>query len=150
MSLSQSITLLPLSWERIHQDSQALAVRLSGAGPFSRIVAITRGGLVPAAILSRELDIRMVDTLCISTYDDRDPGPPQVLKSLDGDGDGWLVVDDLADSGATLRLVRTLLPRAHLATLYVKPAGKTAVDDFVGEFDQSIWIGFPWDAGGKS
>ena len=45
----------PVSWDQFHRDARALAWRLAAAGPFTAIVAITRGGLVPAAIVSREL-----------------------------------------------------------------------------------------------
>ncbi|MBC8443774.1 MAG: xanthine phosphoribosyltransferase, partial [Deltaproteobacteria bacterium] len=58
----------PISWDQLHRDSRALAWRLLEIGPFMGIVAITRGGLVPAAIIARELDVRLVDTVCVSSY----------------------------------------------------------------------------------
>ena len=61
----------PVSWEQLHRDAKALAWRLAESGPFTRIVAITRGGLVPAHIIARELDIRVIDTVCISSYDEQ-------------------------------------------------------------------------------
>ena len=48
----------PVSWEEIHRNSKALAWRLSELKPYKGIIAVTRGGLVPAAIVARELDIR--------------------------------------------------------------------------------------------
>jgi xanthine phosphoribosyltransferase len=45
--------IFPVSWDQFHRDSRALAWRLASAGPFSAIVCITRGGLVPAAIIAR-------------------------------------------------------------------------------------------------
>ena len=109
----------------------AAAPRRQGAGlaagrarPLSSgIVAITRGGLVPAHIIARELDIRVIDTVCISSYDDQTQREADVLKSVAGDGAGWLIVDDLVDTGATGRIVREMLPKAHFATVYAKPAG---------------------------
>jgi hypoxanthine phosphoribosyltransferase len=136
---------LALSWEDIHRDARALARRLAAKGRFTGIIAVARGGLVPAAILARELDIRLVDTVCIASYDDRCQGSVEVLKRLDGDGDGWLVVDDLVDSGATVAAVRAMLPHAHYATLYTKPAGHPLVDTFVDEVAQDVWIVFPWE-----
>ncbi|MDA8232049.1 MAG: xanthine phosphoribosyltransferase [Magnetospirillum sp.] len=138
---------LALSWDDIDRDCRALAALLAPKGPFRGIVAIARGGLVPAALLARDLDIRLVETVCISTYDDRARGTPEVLKALSGDGQGWLVVDDLVDSGATAELVRAMLPKAHFATLYAKPEGRPQVDTFVAEVDQRVWIIFPWEAG---
>jgi adenine/guanine phosphoribosyltransferase-like PRPP-binding protein len=137
----------PLSWEQIDRDSRALAWRLAGLGPFRGIIAVTRGGLVPAAIVARELDIRLVDTLCIASYEDRaqQPGAVQVLKSVSGDGEGFLIVDDLVDTGETARAVRERLPKAHFATVYAKPAGRPLVDTFVTEVSQDTWIVFPWE-----
>ena len=62
-----------------------------------------------------------------------------------GDGSGWLVVDDLVDTGTTARIVRALLPKAHFATVYAKPQGRPQVDTFVTEVSQDTWILFPWD-----
>jgi xanthine phosphoribosyltransferase len=135
----------PVSWEELHRHARALAWRLLDEGPFSGIVAITRGGLVPAAIVARELDLRLVDTLCIASYDDRSQGQVQVLKGISGDGTGLLIIDDLVDTGDTARVVRAMLPKAHFATIYAKPAGRPLVDTFVTEVSQDTWILFPWD-----
>ena len=51
----------PVSWDQFHRDSRALAWRLNGAGPFEALVTITRGGLVPAAIVARELGLRLIE-----------------------------------------------------------------------------------------
>ncbi len=51
----------PVSWDQFHRDARALTWRLSGAGPFEAIVCVTRGGLVPAAIVARELEIRLIE-----------------------------------------------------------------------------------------
>ncbi len=138
----------PVSWDEIHRDARALAWRVAELGPFQGIIAVTRGGLVPAAIVARELDIRLVDTICISSYDDRaqHPGAVQVLKGLSGEGAGFLIIDDLVDTGETARAVRDMLPKAHFATVYAKPAGRPLVDTFVTEVSQDTWIVFPWEA----
>lgn len=135
----------PVSWDELHRTARALAWRLSELGPFEGVVAIARGGLVPAAIVARELEIRLVDTICVSTYDHKDMGDSQVLKSVSGKGEGWLIVDDLVDTGRTARIVRDMLPKAHFATVYAKPAGRPLVDTFVTEVSQDTWILFPWD-----
>jgi len=114
-------------------------------GPWTGIIAVTRGGLVPAAIVARELDIRLVDTVCVASYDDRAQGNITVLKKVAGDGTGWLIIDDLVDTGHTARAVREMLPKAHFATVYAKPAGRPLVDTFVTEVSQDTWILFPWD-----
>ncbi|WP_282605838.1 xanthine phosphoribosyltransferase [Pelagibius sp. Alg239-R121] len=135
----------PVSWEQLHRDAKALAWRLVAAGPWQGIAAITRGGLVPAAVVARELDLRLIDTLCIASYDDRSQGEMRVIKDVPGDGEGWLIIDDLVDTGKTAQAVREMMPKAHFATVYAKPAGRPLVDSFITEVSQDTWILFPWD-----
>jgi xanthine phosphoribosyltransferase len=146
----------PVSWDQFHRDARALAWRLAGAGPFEAIVCITRGGLVPAAIVARELGNRLIETVCVASYHDyRNQGELAVLKDIapsvkalgDGTGRGVLVVDDLTDTGKTAKIVRGILPNAHFATVYAKPAGRPMIDTFVTEVSQDTWIYFPWDMG---
>jgi len=143
-----------VSWDQIHRDSRALAWRLDHQGPLAggawkAVVAITRGGMAPAMIVSRELDIRMVDTVSVKSYDHQTQSEPRVIKSPDmevvGDGEGVLIVDDLVDTGKTLEVVRKLMPKAHFATVYAKPKGKPQVDTYITEVSQDTWIFFPWD-----
>ena len=139
------IKTFPISWDQLHRDSKALAWRLVDMKTWQGIVTITRGGLVPASIIARELEIRLVDTVCISSYDTRDQGESTILKSVDMDGEDWLLVDDLVDTGQTARIVREMLPKAHFATVYAKPEGRPLVDTFITEVSQDTWILFPWD-----
>ena len=135
----------PVSWDELHRDARALSWRLAEHAPWEGIVAVTRGGLVPAHIVARELDIRLIDTICVSSYDTELQRQPEVLKGIKGTGAGWLIVDDLVDTGQTGRIVREMLPEAHFATVYAKPAGRPVVDTFVTEVSQDTWIVFPWD-----
>jgi xanthine phosphoribosyltransferase len=147
--------IFPVSWDQFHRDSRALAWRLHAAGPFDALVCITRGGLVPAAIVARELNVRMIETVCIASYHDyKNQGDIKVIKgvaaeitSMRGEGKGVLIVDDLVDTGKTAKVVRELLPAAHFATVYAKPMGRPLVDTFVTEVSQDTWIYFPWDTG---
>jgi adenine/guanine phosphoribosyltransferase-like PRPP-binding protein len=141
----------PVSWDELHRNAKALAWRLHELGPWKGIVAVTRGGLVPAAIVARELDMRLIDTVCVHSYSDQDAkehtrSEIKVLKSVPGDGTGFLMVDDLVDTGKTAQVVRNMLPHAHFATIYAKPAGRPLVDTFITEVSQDTWIVFPWDA----
>jgi len=117
-------------------------------------VAITRGGMAPAMIVARELDIRTVDTVSVKSYHSGGGKADQrreaeVIKSPDanmmGDGTGILVVDDLVDSGKTLELVRSLYPNAHFACVYAKPEGEKQADTYITAVSQDTWIFFPWD-----
>ncbi|HJS31027.1 MAG TPA: xanthine phosphoribosyltransferase [Alphaproteobacteria bacterium] len=142
----------PVSWQELHRDAKALAWRLVGGGPWKGIVAITRGGLVPAAIVARELEIRVIDTISVSSYEHQTLHGSKVLKGLSrevtetGGGPGrWLIIDDLVDTGTTAKVVRDLMPGAHFAAIYAKPAGKPMVDTYITEVSQDTWIYFPWD-----
>ena len=145
----------PVSWDQFHRDARALVWRLAGAGPFEAIVAVTRGGLVPAAIVARELGIRVIETVCVASYNHVSQGELRLLKDVaesvralgGGDGARVLIVDDLVDTGKTAKMVREMLPKAHFATVYAKPMGRPLVDTFITEVSQDTWIFFPWDTG---
>ncbi|MEQ8292110.1 MAG: xanthine phosphoribosyltransferase [Marinovum algicola] len=141
-----------VSWDQLHRDARALAWRLQGEAPeggWKAVVAITRGGMAPAMIVARELDIRTVDTISVKSYNHQTQSAPIVIKSPDmdlvGDGEGVLIVDDLVDTGKTLEVVRKHMPKAKVATIYAKPMGREMVDTFVTEVSQDTWIFFPWD-----
>ena len=142
-----------VSWDQLHRDARALAWRLDGHGPddggWRMVVAITRGGMAPAMIVSRELDIRTVDTISVKSYNFQTRAEPQIIKApnmdLVGDGTGVLIIDDLVDTGRTLEVVRATMPKAHVATVYAKPMGREQVETFVTEVSQDTWIFFPWD-----
>lgn len=147
----------PVSWDQFHRDSKALAWKLSGIskeqGEWKAIISITRGGLVPAAIVARELGVRNIETICVASYHEyKEQGSmviikgiaPDIVESTNG-GEMVLVIDDLTDTGATAKKVREILPKAHVATVYAKPSGKPTVDSYVTEVSQDTWIYFPWD-----
>ena len=145
---------LTVTWEAFHRDARFLAARQEQHGPFRGIVAISRGGLVPAAILARSLNIRFVETVSVVTYDQDSSGDEQVLgepivakpAAAAGDGEGFLIVDDLVDTGTTARVVRAMLPKARFVCVYAKPAGRALADDVVTEVTQDTWIVLPWEA----
>lgn len=141
-----------ISWPELHRDTRLLCHQLVEKGPFKGIIAITRGGLIPAALIARELEIRLIDTICASSYEAEEDASAQtvrkevrVIKGVDHDGDGYLLIDDLVDTGNTARLIRGLLPKAYFVTLYAKPMGRQVVDLCVKEFNQDKWVYFPWD-----
>jgi xanthine phosphoribosyltransferase len=143
-----------ISWPELHRDTRVLCHALMGKGPFTGIIAIARGGMIPAALVARELEIRLVDTICASSYQEAagDEGGAQIMRSevkvqkgVDHDGEGFLLIDDLVDTGGTARVIKKLLPGAYFATLYAKPMGRDVVDLCVKEFSQDKWIYFPWD-----
>ncbi len=145
--------IFPVSWDAFHRDARALAWRLATIGGFSAIVAVTRGGLIPAGIVARELGIRVIETVCVASYhEETERGEIEVLKPLSATilerpSAEVLIIDDLVDTGATARVVREMLPESHFATVYAKPMGLPEVDTFITEVSQDTWIYFPWDTG---
>ena len=139
MSNSPYTKDFPISWEELHRNARALAWRLLDQGPWKGIIA-------------RELDIRLIDTICISSYGQLKTGTEAnivgehvLLKGFDGDGEGYILIDDLVDTGGTAKVVREMVPKATFATIYAKPAGKPTVDMYITEVSQDTWIRFPWD-----
>ncbi|QDG49479.1 xanthine phosphoribosyltransferase [Persicimonas caeni] len=140
---------LYISWEEFHRDARRLCEELLDRDAYKGIVAVTRGGLIPASIVARELGIRLVDTICVVSYHgeqgQQQTEQAKVLKAPEGDGEGMLLIDDLVDTGKTARTVRECLPKATFATVYAKPKGRPLVDTCVREVSQDTWIRFPWD-----
>ncbi|MBT6094058.1 MAG: xanthine phosphoribosyltransferase [Rhodospirillaceae bacterium] len=140
----------PVTWTEVHRDTKYLTRKLLPLGPWKGIIALTRGGLVPAAILAREMEIRVIDTLCISSYDYQiADGSIEILKTPEDavkcQGKGWLLIDDLVDTGTTAKAARGIIPKAHFATVYAKPKGLKQVDTYVHDIPQDVWVFFPWD-----
>lgn len=136
-----------VTWDMLQIHARKLAHRLLPADKWTGIIAVSRGGLVPAGLLARELGIRYVDTVCISSYDHDNQREMKVLAGAEGDGEGFIVVDDLVDTGGTAKAIRDMYPKAHFVTIFAKPAGRPLVDDYVVDIPQDTWIEQPWDMG---
>ena len=137
------------SWEDMDKGLSALAELLTpviSKKNITTLCAVTRGGMVPAAILARQLRIHHIETICINSYlDCEKQNSSQIIKMLDGDGTGVLVIDDLVDSGKTMKIVKDHLPKATTAVLFAKPQGKPFADYFLKELPQDLWVCFPWE-----
>ncbi len=124
-----------VTWDMLQIHARKLASRLMPSEQWKGIIAVSRGGLVPGALLARELGIRHVDTVCISSYDH------------DNQRELKVVIDDLVDTGGTAVAIREMYPKAHFVTIFAKPAGRPLVDDYVVDIPQDTWIEQPWDMG---
>jgi xanthine phosphoribosyltransferase len=146
-------TSMTLTWEDYHRDARDLVLQLGAQGPWQGMAVVTRGGLHLAGILAWELNIRQIETINISSYtpNDDDSLAPEarsdirILKPFNTPSDQWLIVDDLVDSGATMRAIRKMMPNAHVAVLYAKPDGLDQADSYVETVGQDTWIHFPWE-----
>ena len=138
----------PVSWTDIHIISKQLSARLKAQNTsWSRIIAVTRGGMIPACLVARDLDIRRIDTVSVKSYDHQSQTAAEVLSMPHdiGRGAGCLIVDDLSDTGNTFKALRAMFPDATYACLYVKPQGKLHADVYVTEVSQDTWIYLPWE-----
>lgn len=136
-----------ITWDQMQGYTRELAERLLPVEQWQGIIAVSRGGLVPAAILARELGLRHVDTICISTYDHDIKREANIIKQAPGDGEGFIIIDDLVDSGSTAKIVRGIYPKAKFVTVCAKADGKRLVDDYIVDIDQDTWVKHPWDTG---
>ncbi|WP_392565283.1 xanthine phosphoribosyltransferase [Utexia brackfieldae] len=144
MSKSKKYTV---TWDMLQISARELSTRLMPAEQWKGIIAVSRGGLVPAALIARELGVRYVDTVCISSYDHNHQRAQTILKQAPGDGEGFIVIDDLVDTGGTAKTIREMYPKAHFVTIFAKPEGRPLVDDYVVDIAQDTWIEQPWDMG---
>ncbi len=137
-----------IDWNTFHQDVKQLAARLKNEGRFDKIVAISRGGLLPAGILAYELNIRHTEVINILSYDEgearRRDEDVEILSSVSACDEHTLIVDDLSDSGRTCRLLKHKFPSAHFASVYVKAPSLDLVDSYSRQVPED-WIVFPWD-----
>ena len=134
-----------VTWDMLQMHARKLAQRLMPTEQWKGIIAVSRGGLVPGALLARELGIRHVDTVCISSYDHDHQRDMKVLKKADGDGDGFIIVADLVYTAGTVQMIRVMYPKAPFFSIFAKPAGRPLVDDYVVDIPQDTWIEQPWD-----
>jgi len=144
---------LYLTWMDVQRLSEDLADQIAESG-FTPdiIVAVSRGGFDPARILSDELNIRSLASLQVIYYAgvNERSDEPQVKYPLNADiaGLNVLVVDDVADSGSSLSVVKEyvegLCPReVRIATLHYKPWSNFKPDYYAESADK--WIIYPWE-----
>lgn len=137
-----------ISWQEFHSDTKQLVEKIKAAGTFNRIVAVSRGGLIPAGIIAYELNIRNCETINMSSYEADGTRRPddkiELRANLDNIDSQTLIIDDLSDTGRTYKILRGLFPQAKFVTVYSKAAGVSEVDIYARLMPDQ-WIEFPWD-----
>ncbi len=142
-----------ITWEQIANDCADLA---NNFGPCDAIVAIGRGGLIPGTIISYTLDVPMVN-LAIRSYHDFAAGEvkfgqiPGLKFNSEFRDKRVVIVDDLSDKGNTLLAAKDYFESCEFtnfkfATLYIKRSTKFMPNFHVKEFDDNIWLDFPWES----
>jgi xanthine phosphoribosyltransferase len=136
-----------ISWDEFHKHAKLLAEKIKQTGNYNKIIAISRGGLIPAGIISYELDIADTQAINISSYDNerqKDASEIIVKAEVGNVDEQTLIIDDLSDTGRTFQLVRNMYPKAKLVSVYAKPTGINSVDIYSTDAPDK-WIVFPWD-----
>ena len=139
---------LAISWEDFHKKSHTLGLRLKEVGPWKGIISVTRGGMIPAGIVAQEVEVKNIQTLCIETYSHQEQSREPIFHhtpKIENEGEGWIVIDELSDTGNTFKTIREIFSKAHYACVYTKPDGESQVDTFVESVSQDTWIYFPWE-----
>ncbi len=148
---SNAIPKIFISWEEIHEDIKNLAKMIEKDMPnIEGIVLISRGGFVPAGILSYELDVKRCDVLSVVSYEDYSQKDLQVLKlpedAMKTKGKNWVVVDELLDGGTTVQFAREILPESNIYVVYSKIKEKPSyLNGYVRHTPANAWINLPWD-----
>ncbi len=133
-----------LSWE----DMEKLVLELGSKIEINEdttLIAVSRGGSVPAAILGQQLKIKRNYTICLESYseDDQQDSIKQLTVLDIADSPNNIFVDDLVDTGKTLAYLKDMYPQSKFAAIYKKPHSIDVLDYYVAETDK--WIIFPWE-----
>jgi xanthine phosphoribosyltransferase len=138
-----------LSWDQIHSAARGIYESLREAFAPTEILAITRGGLIPAGLFAYFFDVKKVSVVGMERIGTEDGG--RYVHRLNDfpayseeQQETLLIVDDVADTGITAGVVRQFYPRATIVTLSAKPAGRDKVDRYSILVPQDTWIVFPW------
>jgi xanthine phosphoribosyltransferase len=138
-----------LSWEDIHSAARVIYESLRETFAPTAILAITRGGLIPAALFAYFFDVKKIAVVGMERVGTEDGGRyVQRLNDFpfytEEEQETLLIVDDVADTGITAEAIRQFYPKATLVTLSAKPAGRAKVDRYSILVPQDTWIVFPW------
>jgi hypoxanthine phosphoribosyltransferase len=142
-----------MSWEDLGDGTRALAETIAADGYVpDMVLAIARGGLLVAGAISYALGVKNTFTMNVEFYtdvDERLPMPmilPPIPDLVDLAGARVLIADDVADTGATLALVKRFcegkVGEVRCAVLYEKP-WSTVRCEYVWRRTE-LWIDFPW------
>tara|TARA_R110000787_G_scaffold67726_2_gene151639 strand:+ start:278 stop:730 length:453 start_codon:yes stop_codon:yes gene_type:complete len=145
-----------VSFDEINFYATTIADRLKGEG-ITHVVGLARGGLVPATIISYKLKVPLLSySICsyIGTTKTNEFAISQFvhfndLKSKEGRDPYVLVVDDICDTGDTMRYIceKIMLSgiKAKYATVFTKKRHKEWLDHYGLVVSDNKWIVFPWE-----
>ncbi len=139
-----------ISWENIQEWSKIIADKIAADSPdISQVtmIAVSRGGLVPAQLIAYRLNIRDIRLMKLISYDNNNRRGETKDISTDRlfDGSDVYVIDDLADTGETIRYLRKRFPNARQCTLITKDNCGEKPDLTAVTMPGDAWLVFPWD-----
>jgi xanthine phosphoribosyltransferase len=132
-----------ISWNKLVRDMNSLS-DLIPKNKFKAILCITKGGLIPAYYLGKNLGISVIETMGLKSYHGTKRGNIELKKlPVIKDSSTLLIVDDLVDSGATLQYVKKYFKKAKTAVIYKKPTSTFEPTYWLSE--QKGWVNFPYE-----
>ena len=142
-----------ISWEIFHKDVLELSKKIAHIikkEQIKGIVTITRGALVPSAIIANEFNIRKIEAISLKSYDkNQNQCDIEVLslpyEALKERGNNWIIIDELVDTGNTLAYIENLMPKALFFSVYLKEIKFPYLKSYVKSFSQDTWLVFPWE-----
>lgn len=138
---------LRLSWQTVFDGVDALADMVRASNP-DLIVGVSRGGLIPATLLSHKLDIPL-RTISVSAYEGtrRTVEKPLAVEGWDDryDSPSVLIVDDIIDSGDTISQIRSRTLQAQMAVLVTKQPQFYKPVRYFAQVPKDTWVQFPWE-----
>lgn len=134
-------------WQEFDKDCRKLAEIIKKEKvEYTRIIAVTRGGLFVAGMMSHFLKRVPIDTVCLSSYCGTKQKAMKVMKS-DGSKEKVLICDDVVDTGGTAKVFKEMYPNGTLAVIHYKSEKSPDIrpDYFISETND--WIVYPWEVG---
>ena len=134
-----------IGWSYIHYQVDKICEHiLKNESSFDVVVGISRGGLVPAVMISHRLNLPLL-TMSVTLRDNLARVQSLKIKK----GERALVVDDINDSGHTLSMISEFFKQRHIRASYAVLQNKTSSNftvDYWGTLqDNDNWINFAWE-----
>lgn len=143
------------SWNKLEKLIKKLEKQLDSE--YALIIGLNRGGLIPGVLLSHALDVKHGVTTIQSYNKSKEQGQVEADKYISMIGrldrnSSILIVDDIADSGTTLREAYEWLAasgfnmdKVHTATIYYKKRSKFKPNYYAEKIGDNEWVQFPWE-----
>jgi len=136
-----------LNWKDVEKDINVLVRKIQKHNNFSKIVCIAKGGMMVAYFIAKALNIKYIEIICMSHYEDTKMQSKVTILPVSKEVDirkNWLIVDDLVDTGDTALLAKKYFPESKLAVLYKKPSSKVTPEFYTKDIEE--WVVFPWES----